>query len=222
MTNECILVSDSNFDLAYNLRKICLKNHIELLLSKNVVEMFGYISPRTKALIVDKPKESKKRLEICLNNASNYAILLVKEDGLYNLQDELIYNNFSEFATSEIFSEQNDYINPDNYATEVEKCFDQFGVVIDKWQALFVKEILMHMLVKEEREITKQTLEMVAASVGLKISKVYDKAAVFLRKNYDNINHHLGGVMKKYETRVILKSLYDYIRFNIIQKNNHT
>lgn len=220
MTNECILVSDSNFDLAYNLRNICLKNRIELILSKNVVEMFGYVSPRTKALIVDKPNESKKQLEICLNN-TNYVILLVKNDGLYNLQDELIYNTFSEFVKSEIFSIKNEYINPDNYATEVEKCFDKFGVVIDKWQALFVKEVLMHMLVKEEREITKQTLEMVAASVGLKTTKVYDQAAVFLRKNYDNINAHLGGIMKKYETRVVLKSLYDYIRLNII-KNNHS
>ena len=68
MKNECILLSNKNYQLAYKLRQSLMLQNVELKLAIDVVQMFGFVNQNTKAIVID----------CCKTNINEYAKMFSK------------------------------------------------------------------------------------------------------------------------------------------------
>lgn len=199
-------MSDANYELAYVLRKNCLNHQIELKLSTNIFELLNLITRNTKAVLIECNQEQIQNFSKYFSENLSYEVLFTNGKQIYNKQG-ILFNNFDEFVKSKIFKTLPIMYEENKTWLAIDKCYTQCEMIVNCWQATFIKEVICYMILNNKQKISFNELKLFSAKHELSSVKLYFNLGKYLKKYSEKIQKQCEFNLIKYDTRKLIYAL---------------
>lgn len=207
MEKECVFLSQSNFGLMYELRRVSKTYGIELSPCREITEMIDMYNKGTNAVLV----EGFNLFDVLneyLDSGLLKKIYYLQDNAVYDNNKALVFKSYDDFFNSNLFVYKISKKQSENYEMVVSDKFSELGIVINSWVARFIKYILCEMRERNQSYATKELIESVAARKEVNCKYLYDAIRPTL-KSYEKL------LIKDKENtsnkiKIILNKLYEY------------
>ncbi len=199
MDKNCIFLSDRNYVMLYDIRKISLSKGVELYPCLNVFEMLKKYYEGTNAIIIEKV-DKFKNIEQYLSQELYGILYYTDGKGIYNLNNEILFDNIEDFFNSNIFYKKLVKQNLGQILSQIDTKFEQLGIVANDWHIIFIKALLYE-IKKRELPITRDTVDLVLMINSSQRKYLYDTLRPTLKEISKAMQEHL--IVEKASCKVL-------------------
>ena len=180
MDKNCIFLSDRNYVMLYDIRKISLSKGVELYPCLNVFEMLKKYYDGTNAIIIERI-DKFKNIEQYLSQELHGMLYYTDGTNIFNLDGEIVFDNMEDFFNSNIFYKKLVKQNLGQILSQIDTKFEQLGIVANDWHIIFIKSLLYE-IKKRELPIARDTIDLVLIINNSQRKYLYDTLRPTLKK----------------------------------------
>ena len=205
---KCLLLSNSDVVLLYNVRQIANKFKIQIVPCKYVFEMLDHFNDGVNAVLIDDNYNflsqyvlGQEVLQYCYFFKNNYIL---------NHKKEVVFKSLDEFFVADIFNKDLP-LNFDNDYNLVSNSLSSLGIVSNSWKDRFIKLVLCEMHKSANNNVNGDIVKLVAQKCEVKCKNIYDAIRPIIKQYTQIISAKLNINFSKVKVNEVFNFLYNHV-----------
>lgn len=206
---DCILLSESNFTLAYDLKNALNKYKYNLTLCKTIPEMFKAYNGNTRAIFYEQQSGLLDEEYTMLEEETKNILYLVNNNMIYSSKGEPIceLNSFICHKLKECKDNNTKKIKSE----DVSRILVNMGINMFTWHSLFLKESLIYMLENNLHNATPEVYKIAAAKLDVHVININACLKKYFLKNKTLLQKSLNISDQNFKVKNIIGALYNKV-----------
>lgn len=208
MEKACIFLSDNNYVMLYDLRKISLPNKIEVFPCNNIFEMFNKYHDGANCILVESI-EKFNNIKKYISNELYRNIFFVDGKQIFDIDKNLYCDSIEQFFTGSVFCNKINKFDKKQTLALINSKLDDLGIVANNRYALYIKDLIYEMRKRNIQSVSKKLMETVALTNLISCSCLCDLIRPTV-KDYAKLLQQKGVLISTNRTKSTIDALYKY------------